>query len=59
MIKNLKINGNWNALQNQYICDTADELEEIENAPFGSLCYVIATGVTYIKGSNDWAEYQG
>ena len=59
MIKNLKVSGNWNALQNQYICDAATDLEDITDAPFGSLCYVIATGKTYIKGSDDWAEYQG
>ena len=52
-----KVGNSYNIPAQHYICDTADDFEELkENTaiPIGSTCLVIDEQTTWEKGEEDW-----
>lgn len=59
-VKLIKENNAYNSLVKQYICDSAAELENIENPEFGTMVLVLTEFKIYVyDGAGEWRSESG
>ena len=59
-VKLIKENNAYNSLVKQYICDSASELENIEDPEFGTMVLVLADFKIYVyDGAGEWRSESG